>query len=476
MRDSEITLLKLIQLESGLSTSDAARLSDAWVSDVQQELVTSGISVIRGLGTFTLTDGQLRFQQDEDFPSLQDFPAVEGHSEVLAAQQVAVQPPADAPDTEHEDGAPQVEDSPISSEKEESGPSDNVDPSGDDWAAGMESALLHADKQVSGDTEEDSALDSQQDAGQADDVDAASPEAQEEALDEFETSSDEAGAADVADEVVTDEVHDQFDETMASGHSEPSEQMVPPESSESDEQSVTPELPDTHTESEPQDTSDDDITKSEAPAPAAASRRSRTPRRYERQESSGSKTAWWALGILAVVVLIAVVVRFGPGLTGGSEDSNGPAMAQLDPEADLASSDDSLNAPAATASDSTITDSGVDGDQSELPAANDADQSPASTFPATTTPDSDRPSDGIVRGMGGYTLVVASTQTESTARQSLPRYDNLGLPSGVLAYETNGQTRYRIAVGNFPTAAEADSLRKQRASELPDGTWVLRIR
>jgi hypothetical protein len=78
--------------------------------------------------------------------------------------------------------------------------------------------------------------------------------------------------------------------------------------------------------------------------------------------------------------------------------------------------------------------------------------------------------------MGGYTLVVGSTLNEITARQALGQFSSLELPMGVLGYESDDATRYRIAVGHYETAALADSARAQRANELPAGTWVLAIR
>jgi hypothetical protein len=76
----------------------------------------------------------------------------------------------------------------------------------------------------------------------------------------------------------------------------------------------------------------------------------------------------------------------------------------------------------------------------------------------------------------GYTLVVASTLVESDAISGIQRYRQLGLPAAVLAYEDDGDVRYRLAVGLYESAAAADRARQEMADRLPTGTWVRRIR
>lgn len=78
MSRQHITLAQLIQRESGLSEPESERLADAWVEDVRSEIQNTGISVVRGVGTFTLTDAGMRFELDDDFPTLYDLPVLEG--------------------------------------------------------------------------------------------------------------------------------------------------------------------------------------------------------------------------------------------------------------------------------------------------------------------------------------------------------------------------------------------------------------
>ena len=76
----------------------------------------------------------------------------------------------------------------------------------------------------------------------------------------------------------------------------------------------------------------------------------------------------------------------------------------------------------------------------------------------------------------GYMLVVGSSLELQGAQQSLTQFANLGVPLGVIAYEEDGITRYRMGVGIYETAAIADEARIKLSEELPEGTWVKRIR
>lgn len=77
-RQDPITLADLIRLESGLDARESTRLADAWVDEIRREIGTSGISIIKGLGTFTTSGDGLRFELDSDFPVVYDLPEVEG--------------------------------------------------------------------------------------------------------------------------------------------------------------------------------------------------------------------------------------------------------------------------------------------------------------------------------------------------------------------------------------------------------------
>lgn len=179
----------------------------------------------------------------------------------------------------------------------------------------------------------------------------------------------------------------------------------------------------------------------------------------------------WIIGVVSLVVLSALIYRFGL-----SPASEGPAVAAKQSEQEM-SVDDSASA-AIPDSSHVLAQAGLDSLASED--TDDAAEPPPSATEILQQPIPPDPQiasqSELVRGMGGYTLVVGSTMNETTARQTLLEFSRLELPMGVLGYESNDVTRYRLAVGHYESAALADSARIQWATELPEGTWVLAIR
>jgi len=389
-------LSALLSCDGGLDPHDAERMSAAWANDVRSELLESGISVLRGLGTFTLSDGIAHFEQDEDFPSMAEMPAIYGYSEELAHvesdNELIEDPPSSlvSPDTDVSmEGTSTVE-----------GPTvDHVD---------VDVGEEHLEAEDHSETALE-ATDSPQEAPHT--------ERTEDPIEGVGTS-DMAGSADSPEKEISEATGD-----------EPAADEVPI-----------------------------------VPPPA----RSRSPRRYERSEGDSSKAAVWIIGVVSLIVLIALIYRFGR-----SPASTEPALAEQE-----IATDDSTSA---SLSDSSLVIAQADTDSAAGANPDEATESPTSSADGSEEPiPPDAPveahSDDLVRGMGGYTLVVGSTLNEITARQALGQFSSLELPMGVLGYESDDATRYRIAVGHYETAALADSARAQRANELPAGTWVLAIR
>lgn len=94
-----------------------------------------------------------------------------------------------------------------------------------------------------------------------------------------------------------------------------------------------------------------------------------------------------------------------------------------------------------------------------------------------TSPSS--PSQSIDRATGGWTIVVASRTRPGEAKALLntyrQRFRGEGLPTDILTGETNGQLRYRIAVGQYDTREAAMTARRQLAGRIPDDAWPLEI-
>ncbi len=78
---------------------------------------------------------------------------------------------------------------------------------------------------------------------------------------------------------------------------------------------------------------------------------------------------------------------------------------------------------------------------------------------------------------GGYTLIVASRLDRGRAEADAVRFRQRlgGLPVEVLAGTSNGETRYRVAVGQYATLEQALAQRAALAAALPPDTWVLRL-
>ena len=183
----------------------------------------------------------------------------------------------------------------------------------------------------------------------------------------------------------------------------------------------------------------------------AGSRRPPSSRRSGQTEASSRKPLFIVLGLVALVAIGWILVnQFGggsdsadPAVAGTEATSTNPAEGPENPEVDPAEE---------------TTDPGTETSQPAPPVA-----------PATAN--------SIDPNSSGYTLIVGSSLSRSGAETEMNRFRNLGHPVALLSYpDGDGQTRHRIAVGEFATANAADSARRAMASRLPDGTWVRRIR
>ena len=382
-----ISLADLIRRGSDLEAAEAERLALAWSTEIRLELEQTGISVIRGVGTLTLSAGVVRFQQDPDFPIGSELPAVEGFSEAVAASLLAAstapKPPVNTPPTP----APRPE------EPADLPPEPEAPPVWEELATVDETIL---------DQVEESA------------IPVSTPYFEPEEEESDADPEQEQGAA--WSEGIEAAIHQA------------------------------------------------DVQLDETETPDSTSRRpSRSTRAYEPGPSGSSR---WIIAVAAVVVLVvigALLYRFVlfPGV------DEPPAVVLADSSA-MVPADSSVAEPDSTSqADTPQLDTGEPVLQTEQPTRPAATPAAAASNPDAGT---------IAPGMGGYTLIVGSTLNANSAERVRSRFTGMGLPTGVLPVTADSTTRYRIAVGLFPTAAEADTLRVRRASELPEGTWVLSVR
>lgn len=80
---------------------------------------------------------------------------------------------------------------------------------------------------------------------------------------------------------------------------------------------------------------------------------------------------------------------------------------------------------------------------------------------------------------GGWTIVVASTASRSSAsplvNQYQARFADTTLPVGIIEARVGDDVRYRVALGQYDSRASARRALEKYASMLPDGAWPLQL-
>lgn len=235
------------------------------------------------------------------------------------------------------------------------------------------------------------------------------------------------------------------------------------ESAETPEEAVVTETP----LGEPEDVADlsDDWAEEleeEAPPSSPPSKDHPSAEELGLDESSAPNTAQ-VVGLVASLLLLVFLVWFvlgsqglitGPGALLRSASS--PAPTGADTVAAASSPTDA--APTDTAAPSTTA---ADTAGAERPSA-------SSSMPPT-----------IDRAMGGWTIVVASrtspTEAKNTLEQYQQRFQGEGLPVDILTGTSDGQTRYRISVGQYDSRQAALNALGQLQGRVPEDAWPLQI-
>lgn len=109
------------------------------------------------------------------------------------------------------------------------------------------------------------------------------------------------------------------------------------------------------------------------------------------------------------------------------------------------------------------------------------DPAPAVTVVTEPVPSNDALPEwvgSIKRNQGGWTWVVASRTTLPDAEEVANSFIDLyrqGISVDVLAGQSNGVTRYRIAIGQYSTRNLAESDRARLGAALPSDAWMLKV-
>lgn len=183
---------------------------------------------------------------------------------------------------------------------------------------------------------------------------------------------------------------------------------------------------------------------------------------------------------LLVVVVISIASFWALKSSDGLVPGDSLASAEVD-EATGQSEDNEMAAGGDSTSNPTDSAEGVTSEESQQPPPA-ALETEGPTEEEPTTPANPPSTDATVNPVTitadtrGYMLVVGSSLDQQDAERSLARFAPLGLPTGVVAYDEDGIVRYRMGVGIYSSASAADETRTLLADQLPEGTWVKRIR
>ncbi len=166
-------------------------------------------------------------------------------------------------------------------------------------------------------------------------------------------------------------------------------------------------------------------------------------------------------------------------LVGSSSSSTSPTTAEADDEAPPSAEQDaatSETSPSSTGASSAETERGGAGTSETEP-----DTAPTTESSTTSQPDQTDapPPRGLDPSAGGYTVIVGSRTQSGPAESLLQKYRKAfataDVSVGILSAEVEGETRYRVGVGQFESQTEAQDFVERASGKLPGGAWVLRL-
>ncbi len=183
--------------------------------------------------------------------------------------------------------------------------------------------------------------------------------------------------------------------------------------------------------------------------------RSRPDRsRMSRRSRSGSAVFAVVAVLIAAVALVAWLMGWiGTRTSDSPATTDGPAVAET------------VEPPA-------------ESESAELPDAGDANPiddegTPSPPAPAAAEPEFQR--GAINLASGGFTIIVSSKETLTEAVDAALGLGERTEPVDILEAQVDGQTRYRVAVGQYRTFSLASRALNQASARLPEGSWIGRI-
>ena len=203
----------------------------------------------------------------------------------------------------------------------------------------------------------------------------------------------------------------------------------------------------------------DTETEADTVAKAKKAPRSRTP---NRRPQGNPKAAMMIGSVIVLVGIFALIYVFA------FQSKSSEIVLDQEVASTLAAEGEGIDDPS----------SSLDAGKQDDSASDDSSQqaTPGLNPPPAEAFVDDNSATSFTRDTDGYTLMVGSVMTRAQAQGSIDSFSSLGLPLGVLEYQTDEVTRYRMGVGIFPTVESAVEALESMRGQLPAGTWVFRIR
>jgi nucleoid DNA-binding protein len=197
--------------------------------------------------------------------------------------------------------------------------------------------------------------------------------------------------------------------------------------------------------------------------------------------TNGSVGARLGVGLLAVLLLggAAWYVLGRQGTVQPPRETIAQLTTQLQSRVDnLSAGGSSTESSEIGTPPSATAEVGTGSSPAEDAPADASDDSPAAPASSSSNEDGASPQ-ALAPSAGGWTVIVASRTQQGPAESLVEKYratfPERELPVGVLTSVVDGQTRYRVGVGQFDSRSGAQQLLDEAGAKLPQGAWPLRL-
>ena len=407
-----ISLTNLLLEENKLTREQSERIAQEWIQDIVDDFGRSGSSNISGLGTFHQRKAGAIFTADDGLSLANLLPPIPGFSEQLES---APEPVATIP------AEPEVADSEPTPAAPETDPKEpKADTESDSDVE--QSSIADSPDEERESSEEGNLVEEQNEEDESD-----SPSDKPEDVEEEDSTSD-SGSSDIAKETETETETESEVETE-----EESEAQVKAGTEKEVEADVV--------------------------AKAMQAPRSRTP---NRRPQGQSRAALMIGSVIALAGISALIYVFA------FQSRKSDIVPDQEVTSTVTAQAEGIDETATSVDGEIENDGAIDDPPEQVEAALDPP-------PAAASVDDDS-RNTFTRNTDGYTLMVGSHLTRAQAEGSIISYSSLGLPLGVLEYQTDEVTRYRMGVGIFQTIDSAVEALESLRDHLPAETWIYRIR